>query len=121
MISKCRIRDCNVEHPAGWHEREDSDRVRRRIIDLVPELKALFYEQGKVDRPLTISDVLRAIEKRHAGQIILEQIALYGEQFHFIARGIESGHVKNAYWNLTTDYDNQTDEVKAFVGKLIGV
>lgn len=110
MISKCRIRDCNVEHPAGWHEREDSNRVRRRIIDLVPELKALFYEQGKVDRTLTISDVLRALQEGQTWYL-----SQYGNFFKANSASPE------AEWNLAVDFDGQTYETKMFIGKNLGL
>lgn len=130
------------------------DKVKQRLIELVPEIAELkfgcrirtrwntdavvlgfsklkstksqrFYKymhgmtastiaEGAIleilGRQVTLADVLRAIQK--VGGTLHEDAIVY-ETPH--------GQLLTRYWNLTTDYDGQTQEVKDFIGKLLGV
>lgn len=60
-------------------------------------------------RPITLADVLRAILKRYSP---------FAQSVVFGASDVQE---LLGMFNLTTDYDGQTQEVKDFIGKLIGV
>lgn len=70
-----------------------------------------------VGRPITLADVLRAIDI-HKGKtpdhVVMEIGYLPSGMWMFFRGGTHA-------WNLTTDYDNQTQEMKDFIGKLLGV
>lgn len=65
-------------------------------------------------RPITLADILRAID-----------IATSEKESWYIRTDGKIQRANSTYisaqWNLLEHWDNQTDEVKAFVGKLIGV
>jgi hypothetical protein len=107
----------------GWND------YRAKIIELVPEIKQRpsvlsFNGRKEIGVPdnngpkITLADVLRAISE------VTIYIADGGEFFQFISFDSEGSHVLKdlgVTWNLNTDYDGQTDEVKAFIGSLLGV
>lgn len=67
-------------------------------------------------RPITLGDVLRAIEEvpRHITPLMVVQPpknTWWDKQ--------QAALLKK--WNFSLDYDSQTPEVKAFVGKILGV
>lgn len=67
-------------------------------------------------RPITLADVLRAISTSFdEGNIEAGSwgVAVDGSFFRAYRRYEK--------WNLTADYDGQSDEVKSFIGKLLGV
>lgn len=80
-------------------------------------------EGQEFDRPITLADVLRAIEKIQGTDTYF--IAMDGtfcvknSVFHSLSGVILSGNTFRI--DLTTDYDNQTQEVKAFIGKLLNL
>jgi len=94
------------------------DKVKQKIIELVPSLK----NGGKVicgcgyreDAIIQLADVLRAIEK--SGNGVNVSMATNGNIGYWFD---DKKDLKN--WNLTTDYDHQTQEVKDFIGRLLGV
>lgn len=93
------------------------DPTKQKIIELVPELSKpweSYDEQGNFhedERPITLADVLRAI------------LTMKGSIDSFKFDQILSKLVgyEDSCWNLTTDYDGQTQKVKDFIGKLLGV
>lgn len=98
------------------------DNVKAKLIELVPDIVVnphaqLIGHDRKVTyfkecRPITLADVLRAIEE---------------QQEFFWTRKADAYEITGGAariiveWNLTTDYDHQTDEVKTFIGTLLGV
>lgn len=95
-----------------------TDPIKAKIIELVPDILGVGSKRDghriisvPVQRKITLADVLRAIEKElGAGFAVFQggQIWMGGKYTMFI-------------WNLSADYDGQTDEVKEFIGKLLGV
>lgn len=108
-----------------------NDPVKAKIIELVPEIregcKCRTYADGSycsLPRPITLADVLRAIEmcKGYGDQLLMDSDGSMEYHAVNLLAGTEpENEMFTATWNLTTDFDNQTDELKAFVGKLIGV
>lgn len=115
--------------------------VKAKIVELVPGIRTyenrcygcgFGFEFCKCtpkstewfkDRPITLADVLRAIGDEHRylegyGVKAPLGIDMLGE---FRALGMMDGAYLDAQWNLTTDYDNQDQSVKDFIGKLLGV
>jgi len=68
-------------------------------------------------RPITISDILRAIRKKNLGTdedyYAITSDGLFIKTCEMIEERI--------LWNLSKDYDQQEEEVKAFIGKILGV
>lgn len=66
-------------------------------------------------RPITLADVLRAIRENGKLVYVREDGSFYLEdeplQIYY------SGY----FWNLALDWDNQTQKVKDFLGRLLGV
>lgn len=104
------------------------DPTKQKIIELVPELSKpweSYDEQGNFhedERPITLADVLRAIDK--------VRIDVSVSSFGGFEIWSKEGLANNIFvlenspkwkWNLTTDYDGQTQKVKEFIGKLLGV
>lgn len=77
------------------------DPVKQKIQELVPEIITL--ETYPIGRPIQLADVLRAIEKIKGNQDDFEL-----NQWPF-------------EWNLSTDYDGQSDETKRFIGELLNI
>lgn len=107
------------------------DKVKATIIEFIPEIgkteinirtksshSRLQNIVGWHDRPIQIFDVLQAIPVANEN----------GDYYAISSTGVfltvncETGEVEysDVQWNLLHDYDNQTAEVKAFIGKLIG-
>lgn len=86
-----------------------TDPAKAKIIEAVPELVPNCSYGGtiKTARPITLADVLRAIQKV--------------SDYSAASLGGFTRDMLNLGWNLTTDYDGQTAEVKEFLGKLLGV
>lgn len=86
--------------------------TKEKIAELLPD----------VQEPYQLHDILRAIGVKEYGSSILSVNNIGGfRAYHMgdILPGWED--LDKPIWNLTTDYDNQTQEVKDFIGKLIGV
>lgn len=102
-----------------------TDPIRAKIVELVPEIetRTFTYSLGHriniiaPDQRITLADVLRAIETIYDKKV--RNVKLWS--------GAEINEMKEEQaavtrrWNLTTDYDNQTQEVKEFLGSLLGV
>lgn len=68
-------------------------------------------------RPITLADVLRAIHvgKPYSYFVSIDGRFWIGEHMDYPIEKLD------ARWNLATDYDNQTQEVKTFIGSLLGL
>jgi hypothetical protein len=62
--------------------------------------------------PITLAVVLRAIEKHYKG----DQFALMSSNGWLSMLG-----KKHCRWDLTKDYDQQSEECTQFIGSLLGV
>lgn len=71
--------------------------------------------------PITLAVVLRAIEKADVGLRV--ELSTYGDELLMgqYEKPEQQGYYSHAYWNLAKDYDDQSEEAKAFIGKLLGV
>ncbi len=70
-------------------------------------------------RPLQLHDILRAIGKVRAG---FDWAVTVDGRIIQNQGGVTSIFIASDYrWNLSTDWNGQSDEVKEFVGKIIGV
>jgi hypothetical protein len=95
-----------------------NDPVKAKIIELVPDIKnSDIFESIPTYRPITLADVLRVVTDKFAISLGEGRFSLAFGDIHFS----DVFTVKSFTWNLFADYDNQTDEVKAFIGKLLGV
>lgn len=94
------------------------DKVKAKIIELVSDVEVV--EPGDpyagdvytTLRPITLADVLRAIDKSTG---VMVSITVTGEI------RVHDGVPTTSQWDLTTDYDGQTQEVKDFIGTLLAV
>lgn len=112
------------------------DPIKAKIIELVPEIMGDWSgcdvcgtmcsgmcdnDEGPTARPITLADVLRAI----LATDLANRTNVLVESGGFISKrkweGNEHKFISGAEWNLTADYDGQTQEVKEFIGKLLGV
>lgn len=89
--------------------------IKAKLIELVPEkADASIY-----DKTITLADILRAIGTLKYRVLGIDMFGFFLEwevsanTYHIMMPG--------ARWNLTTDYDGQTQEVKDFIGSLLGV
>lgn len=96
-----------------------TDPVKAKIIELVPEIEDFDENDALVQRKITLADVLRAIPQRHTIEFSLTDPGIL--ELGCDIYPSENSYVKWCKWNLTADYDNQTQEVKDFIGRLIGV
>lgn len=89
------------------------DTVKAKIIELLPDEDIAYYEAWQAGEPrrITIADVLRAIDKEYETGFAVYQ----GGQIWM------NGKYTMLVWNLALSYDGQTQEVKDFIGKLLGV
>lgn len=105
------------------------DPVKAKLIELLPEIEQVCRGKrenhycpncdNSIGRPITLADVLRAIEE--VGGTELYAVLADGEIWNVNGiQGVKSYGV-GITWNLALDYDNQTQEVRAFIGKLLGV
>lgn len=110
-----------------------TDSVKAKIIERVPEIvndtRGFDLEAmsrggvpktigEKEERPITLADVLRAINK----PVRMQMMNIPDVSEAVMVPAIDNSvAVLLSKWNLTTDYDNQTQEVKDFIGKLLGV
>lgn len=71
--------------------------------------------------PITLAVVLRAIEKANTPYFL--ELSTYHEELllGYYEKPKREGYYTHAYWNLTKDYDDQSEETKAFIGKLLEV
>ena len=75
-------------------------------------------------RPITLTDVLRAIGSltiTTRGDEALKIDTLGNMEYYHSGDIMPGWEIAPVKWNLTTDYDGQTQEVKEFIGKLLGV
>lgn len=103
------------------------DNVKAKIIELVPEINqrtcdtcanyaCIEHVLNQINLSITLADVLRATQKAQPLKIItVDTEGNFVEQL-----GYEDWDTLFV-WNLLEHYDNQTPELKAFVGKLLGV
>jgi hypothetical protein len=98
-----------------------NDPIKAKIIEAVPEIYNRFnsgtpdshgWSVSVQDNRITLPDVLRAIPK-HGLVMHLTQ--------HFLFLSYVGNEEILIDWNLTLDWDGQTDEVKKFIGSLLGV
>lgn len=103
-----------------------TDPVKAKIIEMVPEIMELVAIGAPVrankeniysTRPITLADVLRAI--RSIKDKYRLELGFYKNDLEMCDVGFSPN--VSVSWNLTVDFDGQSDEVKAFVGKLLGV
>lgn len=99
----------------------NEDKVKAKLIELIPELECPVEADGNdcLTHKIRLADVLRAIAKVPRASVLWD--LKWSADSLFFVKGGGGFEEFIAEWNLTTDYDNQTDEVKAFVGKLLGV
>lgn len=114
------------------------DKVRAKIIEAVPEIVVMkrkkyavtegefnsddpsyAYKLVKTYRPITLADVLRAMPVTNDLRYSVDSRGYIWEEHTTGARMHGVRHV--ATWNLALSYDDQTDEVKEFIGKVLGV
>lgn len=95
-----------------------NDPIRAKIIELVPEIDhgEIVTDHSKV----TLADVLRAIEEYRNSLDEEKQ-----EWWSVDTRGefLQLPAIKGILpcWNLALGYDNQPQEVKNLIGRLLGV
>lgn len=102
----------------------NNDPIKAKIIKLVPEIlvpdtcgSACNCAQGtNTARPITLADVLRAY-------CFHEDKWLQTNWSETNVLGWFEADILNmvARWNKTTTYDGQTQEVKTFIGLLLGL
>lgn len=98
-----------------------NDKIKAKIIELVyPTSRESSGEMAaRMGNQLGLADVLRAI---HSSRYCDAHLVDDEGDFWVWRSGPTSPHeVTGITWNLTTDYDGQTQEMKDFIGKLIGV
>ena len=86
--------------------------------------KEVGKEELKVlGRPITLADVLRAMEKISDETRVWMGVLTTGQIFHNAPHNDSNAfyQIIDCTWNLATHYDGQTQEVKDFIGKLLGV
>lgn len=95
-----------------------TDPIRAKIIKLVPDVELRRTNRGLpgvlFEPAITLADVLRALP-------IGIHLKTLGEQTRMIAYDEEGAHEGIEWWDCTTDYDGQTQEVKEFIGSLLNV
>jgi hypothetical protein len=74
---------------------------------------------GVINRPITLADILRAVEKVQSPRMLLVDPRGHFWYIENIMDPVIEAHPSS--WNLTADYNGQTNEVKTFIGTLIGV
>lgn len=90
------------------------DLVKAKIIELVPEIPVRHKFNGKqYECEITLADVLRAIGTQEGHNRMYE---VHEDELNLT--GIAFDQMP---WNLTKDFEGQTDEVKGFIGELLGV
>lgn len=92
--------------------------LTERIISLVPDIEV--YEEGETlpdVRPITLADVLMAIEKfTNEYTISVDQ-----DGFFWVIKSERKAETTGIQWNLATDLDNQSEECRTFISKILGV
>ncbi len=93
-----------------------TDPTKAKIIELA--FPALGREKIKnlYSYSMNLQETLRAIRAEHSNNLPPETAALF-----WYTAGTGAVPAQSYIWNLTTDYDGQTQEVKDFIGSLIGV
>lgn len=114
------------------------DAIKQRLIELVPDLFSEVcptcgydglwnapYTEDKGIRPITLADVLRAIEKAYKPKYESYSVVCTPDGTIEVidwGGGYEPAvGQESCDWNLAEIWDNQSDATKAFVGKLVGV
>lgn len=95
-----------------------TDPTKAKIIELLPELEKRISNGDVWQENITLADVLRAIEVAGIGIRIDENGTFWRTIANECFRD-ETG--ASIWWQLEKDYDGQTQEVKDFIGKLLGV
>lgn len=92
------------------------DKTKARIQELVPDLKIETQWHGDRWLSITLAVVLRAILEAATPGILL---GLHGDKTVSIQNENDGEY---CCWNLAKDdYDDQTQEMKDFIGKLLGI
>ena len=86
--------------------------VRQAVITAVPEIVDNPHSKYKSTRPITLADVLRAIEKARGAT----GFAVYqgGQIWH-------QGRYTMFRWDLVESLEGQRDETISFIGNVLGV
>lgn len=121
-----------------------TDPIKAKIIEAVPEIEhwceicqqyrdsregwCAVCENAKMHmdlpRPITLADVLRAMNEQWMTTATAHAISMQGDSIKTMTwRTANDTQIRQFFmlWNLTADYDGQTQEVKEFIGKLLGV
>lgn len=85
------------------------DPIKAKIQELMPDV---MLSANPAKWTITIAVVLRAIEKKYRG----DGFALMSSNGWLSMRG--KAHCR---WDLEKDYDQQSEETRTFIGKLLGV
>jgi hypothetical protein len=97
-----------------------TDKTKQRIKELVPEINLGGFHDVDLKEPrygtITLAVVLRALGGRHP-------YSLKWTAYHaFFVKWEGAVSEFEAEWNLTkNNYDDQSEETKLFIGKLLGV
>lgn len=110
------------------------DKVKARIIELLPEIRDYEYGMDYCDEHDMRTSVFVDCKncKPSARSITFVDVLLaMSDEKHFMLTVFPDGRVSRKLhcegrpypmWDLNiTDYDNQTPEVRAFIGTLLGV
>lgn len=104
-----------------------TDSIRARIIELVPEKDCPVEDAGNhcPSHSITLADVLLAFSKcdakYHRGQdIAVSAFGMFGFVDEKMTRDVIERWEK-PQWDLTKSYDEQSEEVKRFIGEILKV
>lgn len=92
-------------------------------VSLLLEISTTVYQWPRsaiieiLGRPITLADVLRTLQKVRCDEAIGID---YNGGFLNCDQDMQNLTTSDTCWNLLTDYDNQTPELKAFIGTLLG-
>lgn len=109
------------------------DLTKQKIIELVPGMKlkgctkhwkelpqdGCFTCEGTIYETITLAHVLRAIDSDEWGFPVVSNNGVFFKLDSETGEAQEMGD--GVQWNLTTDYDGQSDEVKTFIGSLLDI
>lgn len=102
----------------------NTDPIKAKIIELVPDLDCPVEEsegEACLAHKIRLADVLRALGKHDPeGKLPFHVDAMGNLRTLAPVAGKLVSHI-HAQWNLATDYDSQTQDVKDFIGTLLGV
>lgn len=110
--------DCRIESSTGTIGVFTGVRLNGEVFEIYSNPPGYIHSIPSklsviLGRPIQLADVLRAIP-------IGLHLKSLGEQVRLV-KDDEGSDVELEYWDLTTDYDSQSDETKRFIGELLGV